>query len=215
MEYSFLTWLGHASFLIKTKGLNIYIDPYKISKESEKADLIFITHPHRDHFSQGDIAEISNSKTRFVAPKGTSINSENVAVVKPGDSGSELGISFEVIAAYNVDPLRANFHNKSNGWVGYVIEIEGKKIYHPGDTDLIEEMKGINVDLALIPCGGKYAMDIDEAIEATKIIRAKNFAPIHYKALVGKEGSDKLEKKFVENVKNAIILEEKDPTYSF
>lgn len=210
MEYNFLTWLGHASFLIKTKGLNIYIDPYNLRHGGERADIIFITHTHRDHFSQEDIDKISDDKTQFVVPKGTEIkNSKKVLFVTPGHKGNILGIEFETVPAYNVNPQKLDFHSKSSGWVGYIIKVEGKKIYHPGDTDLIEEMKNIEVDLALIPCGGKYAMDIDEAIMATKLIRAKNFAPMHYKALLGKEGSESAEKKFLANVKGAILFKEK------
>lgn len=210
MEYDFLTWLGHASFLIKTKGLSIFIDPYNIGNFGEKADLIFITHAHRDHFEEETISRIANGNTSFVAPADVikKIGSKRGVAVKPGEKGEILGIKYETIAAYNVDPEKLGFHKKESNWVGFILEIEGKRIYHPGDTDLIEEMKTVHADLALIPCGGKFAMDIDEAIEATKIIDAKNFAPIHYRNLVGEEGAKKLKKKFVESVRGAILLKE-------
>lgn len=216
MEYDFLKWLGHASFFVKAGKLNVYVDPFRLDNFDEKADVVFITHPHMDHLSEKDLERICSEKTCFVAPYGTQIKfSKKVQFVSPGENGEVLGIKFTAIAAYNTNPSRINFHNKSNGWVGYVIETLGKKIYYPGDTDMIEEMRNVDVDLALIPCGGKYVMDIDEAIEATKLIKAKNFSPIHYKALLGKENSDRLEKKFLEKVKNAIILEEENPIYSF
>ncbi|HVA82669.1 MAG TPA: MBL fold metallo-hydrolase [Candidatus Aquilonibacter sp.] len=210
MEYDFLTWLGHASFLIKSKGLNIFIDPYKIGEMREKADLIFITHPHRDHFSEEDIAKIAKADTQFVGPKEVieKLGQVKGTVVAPGDRGKILGIHYEAVAAYNIAPEKLEFHKRESGWVGFVIEVEGKRIYHPGDTDLIEDMKNIKVDLALIPCGGKYTMNIEEAIRATRLIDAKNFAPMHYKALLGDEKSRKLEEKFVESVNSAIILKE-------
>lgn len=218
MEYDFVTWLGHAGFMIKSGGLNIFIDPFKPHDLSEKADIIFITHPHFDHLDLEGIAKITKKETHFVAPKEAAekIGTENVTVVRPWDKGNVKGIDFEAVPAYNTDPEKLGFHKKASGWVGYIINAQGKRIYHPGDTDFIEEMKKIDVDLALIPCGGTYAMDIDEAIRATKVIRAKNFAPMHYRALLGKEGSEKVEKKFLENVKGAILLKENGkPLYSF
>jgi len=218
MEYDFVTWLGYAGFMIKTGGLNVFIDPFRLHDFSVKADIIFITHPHFDHLNLEGIGRIIKPTTHFIAPAEAAkgINSRNITIVAPGDRGSVEGIEFEATAAYNIDPEKLGFHKKASGWVGYIINAEGKRIYHPGDTDLIEEMKKIDVDLALIPCGGKYVMDIDEAIMATKVIKAKNFAPMHYRALLGKEGSEKAEKKFLENVKGAILLEENgEPLYSF
>lgn len=218
MEYDFIIWLGHAGFMIKAGGLNVFIDPFRLHDNSVKADIIFITHPHFDHMNPEGMAHITKPTTHFVAPSEVAkgINSKNVTVVAPGDKGSVMGIEFEATAAYNVDPEKLGFHKKSSGWVGYIITVHGKRIYHAGDTDFIEEMHKIDVDLALIPCGGKYVMDIDEAIKATRAIKAKAFAPMHYRALLGKEGSEKAEKKFLENVKGAIILKENgEPLYSF
>jgi len=218
MEYDFVTWLGHAGFMIKTGGLNIFIDPFRLHDFSAKADIVFITHPHFDHLNLDGIGKITKKGTHFVAPKEAAekIGTKNITVVQPGYKGKVDGIDFEAVPAYNTDPEKIGFHKKASGWVGYIIKANGKRIYHPGDTDLIEEMRMVDVDLALIPCGGKYVMDIDEAIRATKIIKAKNFAPMHYRALLGKEGSEKAEKKFLENVKGAILLKENgEPLYSF
>ncbi|MDE1827849.1 MAG: MBL fold metallo-hydrolase [Candidatus Micrarchaeota archaeon] len=218
MDYDFVTWLGHAGFMIRANGLNIFVDPFRLHSFSEKADLIFITHPHMDHLSIEEIGRITKPTTHFVAPAEVAdkIPSKNITVVKPTDKGTVMGIGFEAVPAYNIDKEKLGFHKKSSRWVGYIINAGGKRIYHPGDTDLIEEMRKVEVDLALIPCGGKYVMDIDEAIEATKVIKAKNFAPMHYRALLGKEGSEKAEKKFLENVRGAILLKENgEPFYSF
>ncbi|MDE1869484.1 MAG: MBL fold metallo-hydrolase [Candidatus Micrarchaeota archaeon] len=209
MEYDFLTWLGHASFMINANGLNIFIDPYRIGGISEKADIIFITHAHRDHFSEEDIAKIAKEGTKFVGPKEVIDRLGEGIVVKPGSKGEVLGIRYEAVAAYNTDPEKLEFHKKESAWVGFVVEANGKRIYHPGDTDRIDEMKKVHADLALLPCGGKYTMDIDEAILASRMIDAKSFAPMHYKSLLGEEKAKELEKKFLENVKNGIILKER------
>ncbi|MDE1855849.1 MAG: MBL fold metallo-hydrolase [Candidatus Micrarchaeota archaeon] len=217
MEYGFVRWLGHASFLIRTGDLNVFIDPFKLPDVVEKADMIFITHPHFDHMHEESIAKIETPKTHFVMPHeaATKLRRKNVTVVSPGDSGEVLGIKFEAVPAYNNKPEKMRFHQKTNGWVGYIITANGKRIYHPGDTDLIDEMGDIDVDLALLPCGGTYVMDIDDAIRATKVIRAEHFAMMHYKTVLGKEKSEEAEKKFKENVKNAVWFEDENPIYSF
>ncbi len=218
MEYDFITWLGHASFLIKANELNIFVDPFKITDAKVKADIIFITHPHMDHLHEESIKEIEKEDTHFVMPHEAAqkLKRKNVTLIGAGDRGKILGIDFEAVPAYNNNPDRLKFHPKESGWLGYIITANGKRIYHPGDTDLIDEMKGIDVDLALLPCGGGYAMDIDDAIRATKVIKAKHFAIMHYKMVLGKEKSEAVEKKFEASVKNAIVFkEEGEPVYSF
>ena len=218
MEYDFLHWLGHASFRIRAGKLVIYIDPFKLSGKMERADIVFITHPHFDHLHEESLRLVADQKTRFVSPadREGKLQGRDVTIVKPGEKGEVLGIKFEAVYAYNTYPEKLNFHPKGNSWVGYIITVNGKRIYHPGDTDLIEEMGRIDVDLALLPCGGKYVMDIEDAIRASKVIRAKNFAPMHYKAILGKEASEMLERRFAEQVKNAILLnDEGEPSYTF
>ena len=193
MGYDFVKWLGHASFLLKDKELNIYIDPFKLSGASERADIIFITHPHFDHFNEPELEKIVDEKTHFIAPAevAAKLVGKNVTIATAGKKGEVMGIEFEAIPAYNIEPERLDFHPKSSGWVGYIIKVNGKRIYHPGDTDAIEEMRKIEVDLAFLPCGGKYVMDIEQAIKASKMIHAKHFAPMHYRALLGKDDSEK------------------------
>ncbi|MDA4118531.1 MAG: MBL fold metallo-hydrolase, partial [Thaumarchaeota archaeon] len=218
VEYDFLRWLGHAAFVLDADGKRIFIDPFRIGDVKEHADIVFITHSHMDHLSIDDIKKVADQETTFVAPEEAipKLDYKNVIKVKPGEKKKVLGIEFETIAAYNTDKQKLQYHPHENKWVGYIISVEGKRIYHAGDTDLTEEMKKVSTDLALIPVGGTYTMDIEEGLAATRDIRAKNFAPMHYKALLGKEGSLKLEKRFGESVKNSIIMEEvSEPFYSF
>ncbi len=218
MEYGFLTWLGHAGFMLEVKGMKIFIDPFRIKEIKERADILFITHSHFDHLSVEDIKKVADQETTFVAPAEAvpKLNYKKVVAVKPGEKKKVLGVEFETIDAYNTDREKLQFHPHSNRWVGYIINVDGKRVYHAGDTDLTEEMGRVNTDLALLPVGGTYTMDIEEGLAATKQIRARNFAPMHYKALLGKEGSAKLERRFGEDVKNSIIMEERfEPFYSF
>jgi len=175
-----ITWLGHASVMIES-AVTLYIDPWKVGASQPKADIILVTHDHSDHYSEGDIAVLSGTGTRVVSPVKTAVVTD---VLPPGQSLDIRGIKIQAVPAYNLNKV---FHPKDKGWVGYVIDIEGKKIYHTGDTDRIPEMKNIEVDLAFLPVGGKYTMDSHEAGEAAHDIRTRFAVPIHYGDIVGTE----------------------------
>jgi len=217
MEFDFLKWIGHAAFIIEGEK-RIYIDPFKLSKSFGDADIVFITHSHFDHLSVDDIKKVATKETIIVAPTEakSKLASFNTFLAEPMKKYNLEGVEFETVHAYNVKKERLNFHPKQNNWLGYIINAEGKRIYHAGDTDFIEEMKSIKCDLALLPIGGTYTMSVEEAIEATKAIDARYFAPMHYKALLGREDSKKAEDTFQKEVKNSILLKEvQEPSYSF
>jgi L-ascorbate metabolism protein UlaG (beta-lactamase superfamily) len=182
-----IRWLGHASFLIED-SIEIYIDPYDLPEGLPPADLILITHDHSDHFSPADLAKILKSATVVVSvnsvcddlPK-TVKHSRRVA---PGDTITVSGITIAAVPAYNINK---DFHPKKKGWVGFVIEVEGRSIYHAGDTDLIPEMKDIHADVALLPAGGTYTMDAAEAAEAADLIAPLVAVPMHWGKIVGSE----------------------------
>ncbi len=215
-----LNWIGHASFYIKSGGFIIYIDPFNVSERiasSNKADLILVTHAHFDHFSKPDIEKIKKEDTLIITSTQTMNEGKNVKIAKPGFKHNFNGISIEAVPAYNTVKERLGFHPKANEWVGYVLDVDDGTIYHAGDTDFVPEMKKLKgIDLALLPMGGTYTMNTDEAIEAANAIDAKKVAPMHYKNLLGKDGSALAEQKFSKNVKNALLLNEvQEPTYAF
>jgi L-ascorbate metabolism protein UlaG (beta-lactamase superfamily) len=176
-----ISWFGHASVRIKSERI-IYIDPWKI-KGSEKADLILITHSHYDHLSPGDVKTLQKKETVILAtPDCVSQLAGDVRAVKPGDRLTVLGIDVEVVPSYN---LKKAFHPKGNNWVGYVVVVEGNRIYYPGDTDFIPEMNNIRADIIILPVGGTYTMDAREAAEAVNTMKPKVAVPIHYGDIVG------------------------------
>ncbi len=196
-----ITWFGQSSFkIITAEGKTIYIDPWKIPADSSAADYIFITHDHYDHFSPEDIAKIRNEKTKVFCPHVCieKIGGQ-VFSVKPGDIIEEEGVKVEAVPAYNIDK---DFHPQNNLWVGYVFEIDGKKIYHAGDTDLIPEMKNLkDIDIAMLPVSGTYVMNSEEAMEAIEVINPKIVIPMHYGDVVGTdEDAKKLKEKYPERV---------------
>ena len=170
-------WLGHDSFRLKGEKV-VYIDPWKLDAGAEKADVILVTHEHYDHLSQDDIAMISKADTIVVAPLAvTSKLGGKPITVKPGDKITAAGISIEVLPAYNANK---KFHPKNAGHVGYIVTLNGKRIYHSGDTDLIPEMAQIKCDIALLPVSGTYVMTAMEAAEAANTIKPGLAIPMHY-----------------------------------
>jgi len=184
-----LRWLGHSSFLIKTEeGKVIYIDPYNISG-GEPADIVLITHPHYDHCSLEDIDKIVKEGTIVVCPADCQSKIARLdkrielKIVEAGQT-IDLGIRVGTVPAYNIDK---EFHRKEERWVGYVIKINETTIYHAGDTDLIPEMEKLNgkVDIALLPVGGQFTMNAEEAAEAASVIKPDVAVPMHYNSIVG------------------------------
>lgn len=177
-----ITWLGHDGFLIKGDGKVIVIDPFQV-KECEQADIILISHEHYDHCSPEDVKKIQKDSTVIVTEAGSARKlSGDVRVVEPGDKLTVSGVPIETVPAYNTNK---SFHPKENGWLGFIITVDGVRIYHAGDTDLIPEMESFQVDIALLPVSGTYVMTAEEAVEAARIIKPKVAIPMHYGAIVG------------------------------
>ncbi len=191
-----ITWLKHAGFQIRG-AVVIYIDPYDVSGELEKADIILVTHGHFDHMDTKSIKALSKDDTIIVHPKGCKVEGKTYEV-SIGDVINVKGVEIKAVPAYNVNKP---YHKKGEG-VGYILKVDNIRIYHAGDTDRIPEMKEIEVDVALLPIGGTYTMDVDEAIKAAKDIKAKIFVPMHY----GEIGLKADPEKFKASVDNAVIL---------
>ena len=175
--------LGHDSFRIDASTC-IYIDPYQI-EAGKAADLILVTHEHFDHCSPDDVAKIQQPNTVIVTEKDSAKKlSGDIRVVRPGERLSLDGLTIEAVPAYNTNK---DFHPKANGWLGFVVDIDGVRIYHAGDSDFIPEMKDLDVDIALLPVSGTYVMTADEAVEAALAINPKLAIPMHYGAIVGEQ----------------------------
>ena len=174
-------WLGHASFKI-TNDKKIFIDPYQLKKK-ETADIILITHSHYDHCSRDDVDMLKGPQTVIITTKDSASQlSGNIKIINPGETITEAGIQIEAVPAYN---MRKAFHPKDFG-NGYVIQIGTQTIYHAGDTDFIPEMEKLRefeIDIALLPVGGTFTMDVREAVKAIKAIQPKKVWPMHYGTL--------------------------------
>lgn len=177
-------WLGHDSFRIESQQ-TIYFDPYNLDVNAKKADLILITHEHYDHCVPDDVAKIQTKDTIIVATTDCLKKlSGNIKPIKPNEEITIKDVKIKAVAAYNINK---KFHPKNNNWVGYIIEVEGVKIYHAGDTDYIPEMKNYKCNIALLPVSGTYVMTAQEAVQAANDINPEVVIPMHYGAIVGSE----------------------------
>ena len=197
------------SIRIKSDVGTIYIDPFKIDDETHDADFILITHDHYDHFSSEDIAKVKKDTTVLVVPEKMEAKAvkesgiKEIETVKPGTYHEIGNLELETIPMYNI--LKP-FHPKAAGWVGYILKINGKRIYIAGDTDATKEAKEVICDIALVPIGGTYTMDAKKAAELVNEINPEVAIPTHYGSIVGKLSDAKV---FAANVKDTIKVVEK------
>ena len=198
-----ITWLGHDGFRIDAEK-TIYVDPYQI-EGGPVADLILITHEHFDHCSPEDIAKIQGPETVIVTEKDSAKKlAGDVRVVKSGETLDLGDVKIEAVPSYNTDK---DFHPKRNGWLGFIVETEGVRVYHAGDADFIPEMKDFEVDIALLPVSGTYVMTADQAVKAAVAINPELAIPMHYGAIVGDEQDALNFKKALEGKVEVSILE--------
>jgi L-ascorbate metabolism protein UlaG (beta-lactamase superfamily) len=188
-------WLGHSGFRIRVGRAVVYIDPYRVTDAAPPADLILITHGHYDHFSPQDVERLSGERTRLIGPAAVAERvSGRVLSIAPGEViEDELvrGLHVAAVAAYNTSKRDGEgrlFHPREAGWVGYELTVEGERLYHSGDTDVIPEMDTVTgVDVALLPVSGVYVMTAQEAAEAARRIQPRVAVPMHWGGHLGSE----------------------------
>lgn len=202
--------LCHSSIKMIENGKVFYIDPFRIEEENKDANVIFITHSHYDHFSPEDILKVKKEDTVIVVTKDLyektkelGFSETKICVVEPNKEYEVNNIKFKTVPAYNTNK---KFHPKENGWVGYVININNSSYYIAGDTDITEENKSIKCDVALIPIGGTYTTNYEEAADLTNIIKPKKVIPTHYGEIVGHKDDANKFKKLIDSLIECEIL---------
>lgn len=183
-----ITCIKHASLEITYDGVEIQIDPVGVGAKPEtdygqfpKANLILITHEHRDHFEREAIAQIRTPATTVYSNMAVYNMFRNCIALANGDSVAYRDdITLKVVPAYNYSEGRTQFHPKGRD-NGYILTIDGLRIYIAGDTEDIPEMAEIkDIDIAFLPCNQPYTMTVDQLVKAAKTIKPKVLFPYHY-----------------------------------
>lgn len=170
---------------VKLAGsVTVYTDPFGLKECPHDADLILVTHSHHDHLSPEDIAKVKKPGAVLVLPtsekgkgEGLGFAADEVKYLAAGETLEILGVTVEGVAAYN--KLKP-FHPKKNGWLGYVIGLDGVRYYVAGDTDATPEARSVRCDVALVPVGGHFTMDAKDAAKLVNAMAPKAAVPIHY-----------------------------------
>ena len=191
MDTSFITINTHSSIRLENaQGAVVYVDPYGFTTEPHDADLILITHTHFDHFSPEDIAKVRKPNTVFVMPAPNMLDfikagftDEAAAFLVPYEHAEPFdGIEIDTVPAYNVSK---SFHPEDKAWMGYVIQVDDKRVYVAGDTDDLPENRSIECDVALVPAGGTYTMDAHQAAAFVNALKPTVAIPEHYGTVAG------------------------------
>lgn len=192
-----VTFLGHSALLVEAKDFKALIDPFLSGnpqyqeKKSHTKNIthIFITHAHGDHI--GDAVKIAKENDALIISNAEISNI--IALENPGIKTHRMHIGGRFEFSFGSVKLTPAVHGSSyfkDGHFydggnpgGFLIEIDGKSLYHAGDTGLTYDMKLLEIDeidLAFLPIGGNYTMDIDDAVRAVHFIKPKITVPMHY-----------------------------------
>ena len=171
-----LTFLGNSGFQIKTNNKIIYIDPYSPHSKLEKADLILISHADYDHFNEQSIRKLENKNTKIFSTREVSSKILGCKTVKSGEKESFDAIHIEFVKALNPE------HEEI---IGFIICIEGKRIYFTSDTKYLLELENIHADIVLISIGGSTTMNCKTAAELVNKIQPMYSIPCHFGSIEG------------------------------
>lgn len=183
-----ITFIKHSSLAIEYDGIHIQIDPVTDYKGNitdysmfPKADYILLTHEHQDHFDESAIALLEKTSTQIVLNEATQSKLGRGIAMKNGDKRNWQGeIRIEAVPAYNTTAGREKYHPKGRD-NGYILSLDGFRIYISGDTEDIPELHEISaIDVAFLPVNQPYTMTLEQAEKAVGIIKPTIFYPYHF-----------------------------------
>ncbi len=181
-----ITFLGHGTLILTFDGRTIHVDPFsKVADYARlaKADVILITHEHRDHLDPEAMANVRTGETKVILTETCAKQVEGGIVMQNGDVHTVHGVTIEAVPAYNLVHKRENgqpFHPKGVG-NGYVIAFGDKRVYVAADTENIPEMKELeNIDCAFLPMNLPYTMTPEMVADAARAFQPKILYPYHF-----------------------------------
>jgi len=181
--------INHATFVMGWNGKTIYVDPVGGPKRFDglpKPDLILVTDIHGDHHDNGTLEAVATDKTALIAPAAVTEKlpeklRKQTTVLANGETKTVIGVNIEAVPMYNLTADRLKFHTKGRG-NGYVITLDGKRIYISGDTEDIPEMRALkNIDVAFVCMNLPYTMTVEQAASAVRAFKPKIVYPYHYR----------------------------------
>jgi L-ascorbate metabolism protein UlaG (beta-lactamase superfamily) len=181
-----ITFIGHGTLMFNFGGKVIHVDPYSTLADYNilpKADLILVTHEHRDHLDLKALNMVRTEKTVVVLTETCAKQLQGGTVMMNGDVKTVEGFEIEAVPAYNIVHKRDTgqpFHPRGVG-NGYIITFGDKRVYVAGDTENVPEMKGLkNIDIAFLPMNLPYTMTPEMVAEAAKAFKPKILYPYHF-----------------------------------
>lgn len=187
-----VTWVKHASF-VYDGSLRIAFDPWGVTL-ARPADLVLVSHGHYDHCDPDTVARVTKDGATIIASDACADQlTGDVRAVKPGEVIRVGAATITATWAYN---LQKRYHPRGEG-VGFLVAVDGGTLFHAGDTDDIPETHDVRPDVAFLPVGGTYTMDVPEAVRAAKAIGAGITVPMHFGYIVGAAGDGR---RFVEQL---------------
>lgn len=175
-------------------GTVAYFDPFSLTdaEAAHDADYVLITHAHYDHLSPEDYARVADEKAVVVAPASMTgevagLGAADARLMSAGEKIELPGLCVEAVPAYNVESERLGMHPRENGWLGYVVTLDGEptRYYVSGDTDQNADNETVSCDVALVPIGGTYTCDPRQAAAFVNALRPRAAVPTHYGSIVG------------------------------
>ncbi|GHV57656.1 metal-dependent hydrolase [Deltaproteobacteria bacterium] len=207
MNLDHIAWLGHDSFRVSGSRI-IYFDPWEVAGPA--ADIILITHDHYDHCDPATVKALAGAKTRVITEPASAAKlkceglKNNLTVLEPGDEIEVFGVNIKAVPAYNTNK---DFHPRAKNYLGFVATMDGLSVYHAGDTDRIEEMKGLRAQVALLPVSGTYVMTAEEAAAAALELEPAVAIPMHFGKIVG---DGQMARQFAEALQGRVAVEIKN-----
>ena len=181
-----ITFIGHGTLMFTFGGKIIHVDPFSRLTDYSKlpqADMILLTHEHRDHLDLKALDNLRADKTKIILTKNCAQQVKGGIIMQNGDMKTVDGLKIEAVPAYNLVHMRSEgvpFHTKGNG-NGYVITLGDIRIYVAGDTENIPEMKQLkDIDVAFLPMNLPYTMTPEMVADAARAFKPKVLYPYHY-----------------------------------
>jgi len=191
------TPISHASFVIEHSGVTVMIDPAGDRKQYEnfpRPDLILVTDIHGDHCAPDMVGSLKSEKTVVVGPKAVTDKLGYGTTMNNGTAMTFGNIRVEAIPMYNLTKDRLKFHEKGRG-NGYVVTLEGKRVYISGDTEDIREMRDLKeIDYAFVCMNLPYTMTVEQAASAVLEFRPGVVFPYHYRGTGGFSNIDEFKR---------------------